>query len=205
MEKANNKPIIIGLTGGIGSGKTTIAEIFYTLKIPVFNSDQEAKKLYSLPEIKQQIIKHFGNVYNEQNQLDKKALSSIVFNNDEKLQLLNSIIHPAVKTLFDTWVDKNSHFPILIKEAAILIESGASKQVAKTIVVTAPKKERIKRVMQRDNISEKEVVARMSKQLPEEKLITHADYIIKNDNEHLVIPQVLNIVKELNNKSSIII
>ncbi len=197
MEKANNKPIIIGLTGGIGSGKTTIAEIFYTLKIPVFNSDQEAKKLYSLPEVKQQIIKHFGNVYTEQNQLDKKALGSIVFNNDEKLQLLNSIIHPAVKTLFENWVTKNNQASILIKEAAILIESGAANQVDKVIVVTAPKKERVKRVMQRDNVSEKEVIARMNKQLPEEKLIAQADFIIKNDNEHLVIPQVLEILKKL--------
>jgi len=199
MKKANTKPIIIGLTGGIGSGKSTVAEIFNTLKIPVFNSDFEAKQLYSHPEIKQQIIKLFGNVYNEQNQLDKKALANIVFNDDEKLQQLNNIIHPAVKKLFETWVNKNNQAPILIKEAAILIESGAAKQVDKIIVVTAPKKERIKRVMQRDNISEKEVIVRMRKQLPEEKLITHADFIIKNDNQHLVIPQILDIVKKLNN------
>jgi dephospho-CoA kinase len=197
MSKSVTKPIIIGLTGGIGSGKSTIAEIFTTLKIPVFNSDQEAKKLYSLPEVKQQIIERFGNVYTEQNHLDKKALGSIVFNNDEKLQQLNNIIHPVVKTLFNTWINKNSHHPILIKEAAILIESGAAKQVDKIIVVTAPKKERVKRVMQRDNISEKEVIARMSKQLPEEELIAQADFIIKNDNQHLVIPQVLDIIKKL--------
>lgn len=199
MEKANTKPMIIGLTGGIGSGKSTVAEIFNTLKIPVFNSDLEAKQLYSHPEIKQQIIKLFGNVYNNQNQLDKKALANIVFNDDEKLQQLNNIIHPAVKTLFETWVNKNNLTPIVIKEAAILIESGAAKQVDKIIVVTAPEKERIRRVMQRDNVAEKEVIARMSKQLPEEKLITHADFIIKNDNQHLVIPQVLEIVEKLNN------
>lgn len=199
MNKSVTKPIIIGLTGGIGSGKSTIAEIFTTLKIPVFNSDLEAKKLYSHPEVKQQIIKHFGNVYNEQHQLDKKALANIVFNDEDKLQQLNNIIHPAVKKLFETWVNKNNHAPILIKEAAILIESGAAKQVNKIIVITAPKEERIRRVMQRDNVSEKEVVVRMNKQLPEEKLIAQADFIIKNDNKQLVIPQVLNIVKELNN------
>lgn len=197
MNKSVTKPIIIGLTGGIGSGKSTIAEIFTTLKIPVFNSDQEAKKLYSLPEVKQQIIERFGNVYTEQNHLDKKALGSIVFNNDEKLQQLNNIIHPVVKTLFENWVTKNNQASILIKEAAILIESGAAKQVDKIIVVTAPKKERVKRVMQRDNVSEKEVIARMSKQLPEEELIAQADFIIKNDNQHLVIPQVLDIIKKL--------
>jgi len=199
MKKANTKPIIIGLTGGIGSGKSTVAEIFNTLKIPVFNSDFEAKQLYSHPEIKQQIIKLFGNVYNEQNQLDKKALANIVFNDDEKLQQLNNIIHPAVKTLFETWINKNNQAPIVIKEAAILIESGAAKQVDKIIVVTAPEKERIKRVMQRDSVAEKEVIARMRNQLPEEKLMTHADFIIKNDNQHLVIPQILEIVKKLNN------
>lgn len=199
MNKSVTKPIIIGLTGGIGSGKSTIAEVFDVLKIPVFNSDIEAKQLYSHPEIKQQIIKLFGNVYNKQNQLDKKALANIVFNNEDKLQQLNNIIHPAVKKLFETWVSKNNHAPILIKEAAILIESGAAKQADKIIVVTAPEKERIKRVMQRDNVTEKEVIARMSKQLPEEKLITHADFIIKNDNEHLVIPQILEIIKKLNN------
>lgn len=197
MNKSVKKTIIIGLTGGIGSGKSTIAEIFTTLKIPVFNSDLEAKQLYYHPEVKQQIITLFGNVYNSENQLDKKALANIVFNNDKKLQQLNNIIHPAVKKLFDTWVNKNNHAPILIKEAAILIESGAAKQVDKIIVVTAPKKERIKRVMQRDNVSEKEVVARMSKQLPEEKLIAQADFIIKNDNKQLVIPQVLEILKKL--------
>lgn len=197
MNKSVKKPIIIGLTGGIGSGKSTIAEIFTTLKIPVFNSDLEAKQLYSRPEVKQQIITLFGNVYNSENQLDKKALANIVFNDDKKLQQLNNIIHPTVKKLFDTWVNKNNHTPILIKEAAILIESGATKQVDKIIVVTAPKKERIKRVMQRDNVSEKEVVARMSKQLPEEKLIAQADFIIKNDNKQLVIPQVLEILKKL--------
>ncbi len=197
MNKSVKKTIIIGLTGGIGSGKSTIAEIFTTLKIPVFNSDLEAKQLYSHPEVKQQIITLFGNVYNSENQLDKKALANIVFNDDKKLQQLNNIIHPAVKKLFDTWVNKNNHAPILIKEAAILIESGAAKQVDKIIVVTAPKKERIKRVMQRDNVSEKEVVARMSKQLPEEKLIAQADFIIKNDNKQLVIPQVLEILKKL--------
>ncbi|HEY9082234.1 MAG TPA: dephospho-CoA kinase [Vicingaceae bacterium] len=199
MNKSVTKPIIIGLTGGIGSGKSTIAEVFDVLKIPVFNSDIEAKQLYSHPEIKQQIIKLFGNVYNEQNQLDKKALANIVFNNEDKLQQLNKIIHPAVKKLFETWVSKNNHAPILIKEAAILIESGAAKQADKIIVVTAPEKERIKRVMQRDNVTEKEVIARMSKQLPEEKLITQADFIIKNDNEHLVIPQILELIKKLNN------
>ena len=197
MNKSVKKTIIIGLTGGIGSGKSTIAEIFTTLKIPVFNSDLEAKQLYYHPEVKQQIITLFGNVYNSENQLDKKALANIVFNNDKKLQQLNNIIHPTVKKLFDTWVNKNNHAPILIKEAAILIESGAAKQVDKIIVVTAPKKERIKRVMQRDNVSEKEVVARMSKQLPEEKLIAQADFIIKNDNKQLVIPQVLEILKKL--------
>lgn len=199
MNKSVTKPVIIGLTGGIGSGKSTVAEVFDVLKIPVFNSDIEAKQLYSHPKIKQQIIKLFGNVYNQQNQLDKKALANIVFNNDEKLKQLNNIIHPAVKTLFEAWANKNNQTPILIKEAAILIESGAAKQVDKIIVVTAPEKERIKRVMQRDNISEKEVIARMLKQLPEEKLITHADFIIKNDNQHLVIPQILDIVKKLNN------
>ena len=197
MNKSVKKNIIIGLTGGIGSGKSTIAEIFTTLKIPVFNSDLEAKQLYSHPEVKQQIITLFGNVYNSENQLDKKALANIVFNDDKKLQQLNNIIHPAVKKLFDTWVNKNNHAPILIKEAAILIESGAAKQVDKIIVVTAPKKERIKRVMQRDNVAEKEVVARMNKQLPEEKLIAQADFIIKNDNKQLVIPQVLEILKKL--------
>ena len=198
MNKSVTKPIIIGLTGGIGSGKSTIAEIFTTLKIPVFNSDLEAKQLYSHPEIKQQIIKHFGSIYNEQNQLDKKALANIVFNDESKLQQLNNIIHPAVKKSFENWVTNNIHTPILIKEAAILIESGAFKYVDKIIVVTAPEKERIKRVMLRDNVAEKEVIARMNQQLSEAKLIAHADFIIKNDNMHLVIPQVLEIIKKLN-------
>jgi dephospho-CoA kinase len=196
-EKNNSSPIVIGLTGGIGSGKSTVAEVFKTLQIPVFNSDLEAKTLYCHPEIQSQIIALFGNVYFPNGQLNKQQLANIVFNDKKKLQQLNNIIHPAVAKKFDNWLKQHQKNSFVIKEAAILIESGAAKQVDKIIVVTAPKTERVQRVMQRDNVSQHEVEQRMQHQLTEEELLKHAHYVISNDGKSLIIPQILTLIEKL--------
>lgn len=197
-KKNNSSPIIVGLTGGIGSGKSTIAEVFKTLHVPVFNSDLEAKKLYQHPEIQTQIIALFGDVFSPNGQLNKQQLATIVFNDNDKLQQLNNIIHPAVSKTFDAWLTQHQKSSFLIKEAAILIESGAYLQVDKIIVVTAPKTERVQRVMQRDNVSEQEVLQRMQHQLSEEELLKHADFRVVNDGKSLIIPQILDLVEKLN-------
>ncbi len=190
-------PIIVGLTGGIGSGKSTIAQIFVGMGIPVFNSDLKAKHiLNNNTEVKELITKEFGAVYFN-NKLDSVKLATLVFTDKEALDKLNKIVHPKVKDAFEEWVNQNSSAPILIKEAAILIESGAAKEMDQIISVSAPKNERVRRVIERDGVSETKVLARMANQLSDEERITFSNYIINNDGNELVIPQVVSIINQL--------
>ncbi len=188
--------IKVGLTGGIGSGKTTVAKIFEVLGIPVYYSDIQAKKILFKPETIEKIRHTFGEKVFEKGKLSKKLLAKIVFNDKEKLQKLNSIIHPAVKTDFKNWLEKQNA-PYVVKEAAILFESGAYKDMDFIITVFAPVEERIKRVMKRDNISREEVIRRIENQWTDEKKIKLSDFVIKNYNSFLVIPQVLEIHNKL--------
>lgn len=193
----NNKPLLVGLTGGIGSGKTTIAKVFTVMGIPVFNSDNVAKDIInSNDEVIAAIKRQFGSVYTN-NILDAKKMADIVFNDQSALQQLNNIVHPKVAEYFNNWVKENSAESILIKEAAILIESGAYQQMDKIILVTAPEKIRIDRVMERDEVGEAKVKERMSKQLSDTEKASYADYIIDNSDTQLVIPQVLKIKEQL--------
>ena len=171
---------IIGLTGGIGSGKTTVARLFEANRIPVYIADTEAKKIMTFPETIDQIASAFGNEIIRNNQIDIKALSSIVFNDPKKLQILNSIIHPLVKKHFDDWVNKNKEYPFVIKEAAILFESGSWKYCDKIITITASEETRIKRVMQRDHSSREEVLARIKNQWSDAEKISKSDFVIEN-------------------------
>ncbi len=192
--------IKVGLTGGIGSGKTTIAKIFEVLGIPVYNSDIRAKEILYSENILKKIKENFGEKVFEKGILSKKKLAQIVFSDKNKLQILNNIIHPAVAKDFAQWY-KMQTAPYIIKEAAILFESGAYKTMDYIITVYAPKNERIKRVIKRDGITEKEVLARIKNQWSDIKKIKNADYVIKNYNSFLVIPQVLKIHQELLNLS----
>lgn len=188
---------LIGITGGIGSGKSTIAKVFMSLSYPVYNSDTKAKELInSNEELINSIKLSFGDdLYNSQG-LDRKKMASIVFNNPEKLELLNSIIHPAVGEDFEKWVDsQNTSF--ILKEAAILFETGIYKSLHKTILVSAPQETRIERVIKRDNTNQEEVLSRMNNQWSEEKKTELADYVIDNSGNKLVIPQVLEIIKQI--------
>lgn len=198
LEETKIKPLLVGLTGGIGSGKSTIAKIFNSLNIKVYNSDFEAKKLINSDAKTIDLIKQkFGtDVYTEYG-LDSKKMAELVFNNKAALEELNAIVHPKVKEHFEHWICSNQTDQLLIKEAAILIESGANKGLDKIIVVTAPKELRINRVVFRDNATEVDVKKRINAQMSDEDRIKFADYIIFNNEKDLVIPQVLNIYKQL--------
>ncbi|MEZ7901292.1 MAG: dephospho-CoA kinase [Flavobacteriales bacterium] len=188
---------IIGITGGIGSGKSTIAKVFMSIGYPVYNSDTRAKELINSNEKLINSIKlSFGDdLYNSQG-LDRKKMASIVFNNPEKLELLNFIIHPTVGKDFEKWIDlQNTSF--ILKEAAILFETGIYKSLHKTILVSAPQETRIERVIKRDNTNQEEVLSRMNNQWSEEKKTELADYVIDNSGNKLVIPQVLEIIKQI--------
>ena len=188
---------IIGLTGGIGSGKSVVAKVFATLGIPVFNADEEAKHIMqNSPEIKAKLIEQFGPaIYNESG-LQKEALAQLVFNDPFQLQLLNAIVHPVTIQAAKDWAAKQTS-PYVIKEAALIFESGSSAGLFKVIGVTAPLSLRIHRVMQRDSITKEQVEARMRNQISDTIKMRLCDYVIKNDNQEMVIPQVLEIDKAI--------
>ncbi|WP_394759294.1 dephospho-CoA kinase [Flavobacterium sp.] len=189
---------IIGLTGGIGSGKTTIARLFEAEGIPVYIADDEAKKIMLLPETIAEIEQCFGQEVIENNQIDKKKLSEIVFNNPEKLKNLNSIIHPLVKKHFDDWVKKQKS-PFVIKEAAILFESGSYKYCDKIITVIASEETRVKRVIERDNCTKEEVLNRIKNQWSDSQKISKSDYVIENESIIETKIQFQEILKKLKN------
>ncbi|OIQ16870.1 MAG: dephospho-CoA kinase [Flavobacterium sp. MedPE-SWcel] len=174
------KTKIIGLTGGIGSGKTTIANYFSSLGVPVYIADDEAKKILDTTEVITEIVNVFGQEILIDGKPDRKKLAAIVFNNPEKLKQLNNIIHPEVKKHFHNWLLSNSNAPFVIKEAAILFESGSYKDCDKIILVTAPKDVRVQRVMTRDNVSENEVLKRMVNQWDDAEKINLSDFIVNN-------------------------
>lgn len=195
--KSENRPIIVGLTGGIGSGKTTIAKVFNSLGVPVFNSDKVAKQILNCDEdVVKQVVDEFGALY-DQGKLNAGKMANIVFNDSNALEKLNKIVHPKVAMSFVKWISQNNNAPFLIKEAAILIESGAYKQMDKIILVTATEDVRVKRVVDRDNVSEEKVKERMRMQLKDSEKLAHADFVIINDGKELVIPQVLEIYNKI--------
>lgn len=198
-----NNPILIGVTGGMGSGKSTVVKVLNSFGIPSFNSDFEAKKLINTSlEIRSKIENAFGNVYNER-RIDRLKLAEIVFNNEEKLNQLNAIVHPEVKKAFESWILENNGHKLLVKEAAILIESGAYKELDKIILVTSPVEERIRRVMNRDGVRKEDVMTRISKQLTDEEKNKFVDYVIKNEEPFLITPQIENILSNLDYSSSV--
>ncbi len=172
---------IIGLTGGIGSGKTTVAKHFESLGFPVYNSDNEAKKITNTSDILLKIKNVFGDSIFDEQVLNRKKLGEIVFKNPEKLKQLNAIIHPEVKIHFEKWLIENKDSLFVIKESAILIETGEYKFCDFVITVIASLENRIERVMQRDKISEIEVMIRVKNQLSDKERIAKSNFIINND------------------------
>jgi len=189
--------IIIGLTGGIGSGKSTVAKIFAQLGIPVLDADATAKAIMNEDHsVKTKLIELFGEDAYKENQLNRPYIAQLVFEDAFKLQQLNAIIHPITIQYAKDWASKQSA-PYVIKEAALFFESGSSEGVEKIIGVTAPKHIRIQRVMQRDQITREDVIKRMEHQLEDSLKMKLCDWVIQNDDMHLLIPQVLAIHQEI--------
>jgi dephospho-CoA kinase len=187
----------IGLTGGIGSGKSTTAKIFGVLGIPVYYADVEAKRLMNENlELRSAIIKNFGEKAYTNEMLDRKYISSIVFSDPAKLELLNSIVHPATKKDGEIWMHQQTA-PYAIHEAALIFEAKVSDRLDKVIGISSPVELRIKRAMERDNVSSDEVMKRMNKQLDEEIKMSKCDFILINDEQQLLIPQVVALHKKL--------
>jgi dephospho-CoA kinase len=171
---------IIGLTGGIGSGKSTVAGYFQELGVPVYVADTEAKKIMDQPDTIQEVQQIFDENVIFEGKLDRKKIASIVFNNAEKLAQLNKIIHPKVKQDFKDWLEKHKNYSFIIKEVAILFETNSENEFDAIILVTAPEKIRIERVTNRDNITENQVRERIKNQLSDEEKISKSHYIIEN-------------------------
>lgn len=191
---------IIGLTGGIGSGKTTIAKHIQSMGIPVYISDDEAKKILELPETLEAIKQIFGDSVFDNKRLSKEKLAKMVFSNPENLEQLNKIIHPAVKRDFGDWLKRQGQVPIVVKEAAILFESGSNKDCDATVTVVAPLESRIQRVIERDKTDLDSVMNRIKNQWTDEMRIAKSDYVVENVDIKKAILQVDEILKKLMNQ-----
>lgn len=189
--------LVVGLTGGIGSGKTTIARFFQLLGVSVYYADDRARMLVNKNSIlKEKIIEAFGSEAYLNHEYNRAYIGKLVFENKQKLVILNSIIHPAVAKDFDDWkaTQKGNY---IIKEAAILFESGTYKSCDRIITVTAPLEEKISRVVNRDGITYQEVLNRINKQMSDEQKIARSNYVLNNDNHHLLIPQIISIHEDI--------
>ena len=183
----------IGITGGIGSGKTTVSNIFKILGIPVFDADSEAKNVMETnANVKRQLIEEFGDAVFIDGKLNRKHLSSIVFTDTYKLEKLNAIVHPAAIEVGLNWASQQTA-PYILKEAALMFEAGSAFNLDYIIGVYAPQALRLKRVMHRDNVGRHDVLNRMSKQINEEIKMKLCDFVVVNDEQQLLIPQVLKL------------
>ncbi len=186
------------ITGSIGSGKTTVSNIFSKLGISVFKADDEAKKFFNHTEVKEKILTAIGNsVFSSDGEIDKKAMASKIFNNADALKTINSIIHPLVMKKFNKWADEKIQSDYVILESAIIYESSLTHYFNKIISVSAPKDLRLRRVIKRDLVGHEEVYQRMRNQWSDEEKSKKADYIINNDGRQLIIPQIIKIHKDL--------
>jgi dephospho-CoA kinase len=182
----------IGITGGIGAGKSTVAGIFKVLGVPVFDADATAKNILNTdPILREQIAATFGSETYKNGLLDKKYLATLVFNNPYQLAKLNALVHPATIAAADTWASRFTDKPYIIKEAALLFEAGTYVGLDYIIGVTAPVELRIARVMARDQVSREEVLSRMQHQLDDTEKMQRCDFVIDNKEASLVIPEVL--------------
>jgi len=188
----------VGITGGIGSGKSTACKVFKVLGIPVFEADSTAKKLMETDRsIRENLTALFGpSTYQPDHTLDRKYLAGIVFNNPNLLKQLSAVVHPVVREAFNQWCEMQ-RTPYIIHEAAILFESGFYKFLDKTITVSTDEHERIQRVMKRDGTTEEQVMQRIRNQWTDEQRIKLADFVIRNNDNELMIPQIVNIDKIL--------
>lgn len=191
----------IGITGGIGSGKSTVCKVFKALGIPVYHADDSARTITDRnPHVIAQIKAAFGDDMYANGVLDRPKMAALVFNNAQALAKLNSIVHPAVRAELPPWLEANKNAPYMLYEAAILFESGAYKLVDKSILVAADEQARIERVMQRDNVGREEVLNRIKNQWDDKQKLELANYVIWNEGNQPVIAQVLALDKLLRNE-----
>lgn len=187
----------VGITGNIGSGKSYVCKMFEKLGIPVFYSDDETKKLYIIPSVKELIVNRFGKeVYFEDGTLNRKLLSYHLFKNEEAMKFIESVLYPALNQHFDEWCEQQTS-PYVLYESAILFEKNYGKYFDKIIFVSAPEDTRLQRVMKRDDCTEENVRSRMRLQMSEETKISKADFVIYNDGDKALEPQVETINKQL--------
>jgi dephospho-CoA kinase len=191
----------VGITGGIGSGKTTVCQVFKTLGIPVLYADETARYLMEHDEL---LIKNIKELLGEQvyvnNALNREQIASAVFNRPDLLQQLNSIVHPAVIQYSNDWMQQQTS-PYVLKEAAIFFESGTDKEMDIMIGVFAPMKVRILRAMQRDNVTQEKILSRIAQQMDEDEKMKLCDYVITNDGETAILPQILSIHEKILEKT----
>lgn len=196
---------VIGITGGIGSGKSLVCAIFKTLNVPVYDADKQAKNLYDkYPELLEKIRNDISDlVFDKFGKVDRKKLSEIIFEDPEKLKKLNALVHPIVRKDFQDWCAAHVSFSYVVKEAAILFESGAYKDCDKIITVSSPIELRIQRVRERDRKSKADIEKIIENQISDEEREKRSDFIIRNDESEMLIPQVLGIhdqlIKEIKN------
>jgi dephospho-CoA kinase len=182
-------PLIIGVTGGIGSGKSVMCAVLAALGAPVFNADQVAKQAYAQPGIRQKVQERFGeDVYNR-DQFIPGILAERLFGNATALADIATIVHPFVKNAFDSWVNRQKH-PYVVREAAILVESGSYRDCYEVVLVTAPDSMRMRRVISRDGVGEKDVANRMKSQWTDQEKMKYAQRVWNNDGKHLLIPEI---------------
>lgn len=187
----------VGITGNIGSGKSYVCKMFEKLGIPVFYSDDETKKLYLIPSVKELIVNRFGKeVYFEDGTLNRKLLSYHLFKNEEAMKFIESVLYPALNQHFDEWCEQQTS-PYVLYESAILYEKNYGKYFDKIIFVSSPEDIRLQRVMKRDDCTEENVRSRMRLQMSEETKISKADFVIYNDGDKALEPQVETINKQL--------
>ena len=191
----------LGLTGGIGSGKTLVSQIFEKLGIPVYYADTAARDLMNTdPQLKLGIRQMFGEEAFGEDRLNRQYLADLVFGDPEKLSELNALVHPAVRKDFFQWSLQQKGSPYVLEEAAILFESGASTGMDLSILVYAPEELRISRVMKRDGLRREDVLKRMGHQMSEEKKLALADHVLINDGSRMLLPQVIDLHNNMLNR-----
>jgi len=189
---------VIGLTGGIGSGKSTVSRLFELMEIPVYIADTESKRITeSSTVIMKKLTQQFGKDLYKDGKLNKSLLATLIFENDENRLFVNSVIHPEVRIDFAKWKERNADFPLAVIESAILFETGLNETVDVSLAVAAPEETRIRRVELRDGLSRKSILSRIRSQFSDEEKISRSDYIIHNDDIQPLIPQVEKIAKIL--------
>ncbi|WP_436414301.1 dephospho-CoA kinase [Petrimonas sp.] len=192
--------IKLGVTGGIGSGKSVVCEVLRLHDIPVYDADLEAKNLNDTsPVIREKLIEAFGAELYKNDKLDRKKLAQLIFNDEKNLRQVNSIIHPELAKHFEKWTDGRMEHSIVAIDAAVLFEAGFQQFVDKTITVFSPIETRIERVVKRDNLTREHILSRINSQMSDEEKIKLSDFVIINDNKHSILEQVSTILKTISN------